>query len=182
MCNSFYKIDNDTTQNVVQIELHTDEEMFNSDEESDIFDAGSMELKEIYYRNMTISHYNAQSDMVSELINEPAHVYGKFRKQSHSSNRYCNECMNLSFTTYEYHAVYDNILELHNDINSCILGKELNILYGRYFCTVCNLFLFHVEFAEEMNCDTCKLEMEEEDAKELYNKTHISYILQVNDE
>lgn len=180
MCN--FTINNEFKNDVLQLQLETDEEMFDSSEGSDIMDVGPLELKEIYYRNMTINHYNEHSDMIGELVNERIHIYGKFRIQEHSTNRYCASCLELSFKTYEYHAVYDNILELHNDIESCILGKKLNIFYGRYFCTFCDSFLFHVEFADEMNCETCKLEVDEEDAKDTYDRTHISYLLQTTDE
>lgn len=180
MCNPLFEIFKNES-NIINFNLETDEEMFESDEESNDQYNLPLEPSQIYYRNMTINDFNSRKELFAEGIHNDIHVYGCYRKQAHSENRYCDTCLTLQYSSYEHHEIYDNADELNNDIESDIVGKQLNLLYGRMYCTFCDSFLFNVEFADEMNCEECKVQMDENDYEQSAITNRISYTFTVNE-
>ncbi len=147
--------------------------MFESDDNISEPDMATASIKS--YLNPCMEHpqYLLFRDEMLSVFNETIHLVGRF--YPFGFGRMCNTCEGTNYSgaqCYESHHVYTNILHFDADL-----------MYDsrKYFCHFCECFLFNAEFAVEMTCDTCKLEVNIQDAQEYAISNAISYILAVDE-
>lgn len=163
------------------------EDMFDSDDDNEQETQSNTVITQAIYKGLCMDAFNIMDNTYLMNTNDSLHVYGDFYKIIGNNNRYCENCAHYSintFSRYTLHTIYENYDELEMDMKACMLGKQLNIDYGRMFCTFCDCYLYKVEFTDEMNCESCKHEMAYEDytngGNPLY-RNHISYIIPANE-
>lgn len=162
------------TINVETPSLETNEILLDSSDEDSEFDPSDNEVIKLFGLNKTIEDYHEIRDEYCELINETIHIFGNFYKLPLNNARICTSCylsIPVSFRNglgfYEYHIVYNNILQFDAEI----IDTEY-----KFFCDFCSKYLYMIEYAHEMDCDECTHEMNIQDSRDYFISECIEFI------